>query len=606
MKSIKKWFWQQDWDRLVQEVCALLIGLGIGLYAYESKVALLPMKWQMDKQVVSSLQEKTPSQKSSNFGFFTDSPLVKNFWKQSGAERYLSNLGQYTTAMEKLGVKGSLRDDLESLMTKGISPIPEKWKSPENRPFLIFGLLLIIICFSLKIAIYSGKLHLNRLKSRLLKGGKAPPKGKNLTDWNGIIQEIATLGLSIIGGVYILPGLEAILQGEQASFPYPVIGFLTFATCIFLKSLIYSNFLDLNAWKQEEQKGKKGQLFSWRRFHKFSKEHNWNKLAQEVTTIIIGVALGIYAYDSKLALVPLKWSMDKQVGEQVSQQAQPTTKPSFWDNLWQNAPKNVKNFWREQGADRYLQNLDKYTQVFNDMSIEGGLKNKLDSLMRSGVDTVPDSWKKKENLPYLMALLAAFLASILLKVSLYFSWIDLNRAFQKEKKLPALRPRANWNEFSHETSSILLSAMTGVYTDPLFDTLAGQEASFPYPMVGPILIIACILLKIGLYSGLFNLGRSQSSPKSSSKGKKPTQAFLKSSPSDSVEKRKSAFPDPTLRPKYTPPKKKTIAKAKKITTKPKRKGKSWNSIYQQITQQITQKFSSGKKAKSKNRKKHRK
>lgn len=600
MKSAKKWFWQQDWDRLVQEVCALLIGLGIGLYAYESKVALLPMKWQMDKQVVSSLEKKTPSQKSSNFGFFTDSPLVKNFWKQSGAERYLSNLGQYTAAMEKLGVKGSLRDDLESLMTEGVSPIPEKWKSPENRPFLIFGLLLIIICFSLKIAIYSGKLHLNRLKLRLLKGGKSPPKGKNLTDWNGIIQEIATLGLSIIGGVYILPGLEAILQGEQASFPYPFLGFLTFATCIFLKSLIYSNFLDLNVWKQEGQKGKKGQLFSWRRFRQFSKEHNWNKLAQEVTTIIIGVALGIYAYDSKLALVPLKWSMDKQVGKQV-EQTQPTEKPSFWDNIWQNTPKGVKNFWNEQGADRYLQNLDKYTQVFNDMSIEGGLKNKLDSLMRSGVDTVPDSWKKKENLPYLMALLAAFLASILLKISLYFSWIDLNRVFQKEKKLRNLRPRANWNELFHETSSILLSAMTGIYTDPFFDTLAGQEASFPYPLVGPILILVCILLKIGLYSGLFNLGRSQD-PKSLNKGKKRTQAFTKPSRSDSVGKRKSGFPDPTLRPKYTPPKKKTRTKAKKTVRKPEGGGKSWSLLYQQIAQ----KFSSGKKAKSKNRKKHKK
>lgn len=493
-RILKSWLYKKDWNKSIQEFCALLIGIGLGLYAYESKAALVPMKWQMDREVAGEIsQSSSPKEKPGFFGrILNEVPAVKNFWAKTGVDRYVSHLDKYTRVMDRQGVKGANKKNLDSLMRKGVEPVPQRWNTPEAKPYFILGVAIVVCCFLLKILIYMAIMDFERLKNRLygkLKR-KASAKAVKRVDWNGILHEITTLLLSVIGGMLILSSVEDFLKGEEVSIPYPLFCVITVFVCLLIKAALYSSFFDINEWRQS----KRGRLFSRVRFRRFSKHYDWNELAQGFTALVLGLGLGIYAYDSNLALLPMKWQMDREVASEVAKESKPKKENSGWgigELLGDN--ETVDKYWKVTGANRYVNNIKRYTKAFDKLGIRGELKQKMDRLMRSGVEPVPEKWKDPANRPYLVAFLILFLFCLILKIAIYLSFVDMNR-FVKGKAM-AHNP-SQWNDMIQEMAGIVMSTFIGVYMEPGMDYVLGgdKEVGFPYPVAGPITIGVCIFI----------------------------------------------------------------------------------------------------------------
>ena len=519
MARMTTWWRQSDKNSFIQELCAILIGLGLGLYGYESKVALIPMKWHLDNKVANSIEkesrERQPDTLPKTAQIFRDMPnVVKDFWKKSKADRYLEHVHQYTQVMENLGIRGDLQKKVDELLRKGAEPIPEKWTRQENRPFVILGLLIIIAASVTKTLLYMHLLSFNGTSSKLL----AKPQSRAMknrparairppTDWNGIVQDACTITLGAIGGLYIQPSIEEFLKGEAPSYPYPMSGVLIFVGLLLVKMALSSSLLDIVSWRTGV-----GPLVSLRRFRYFSRAYNWNDLAHETCTLILGIGIGFYAYSSNLALLPLKWQTDRQVAGQIVVEATPREEqPSGFNpfgNLFGQNPvikEQLNRFWDKTGVDRYAQNLEKYTNVYEHMGIRGRFKHKMDQFMRQGVEPIPAAWTAPANRPYLIAGLVILLICFILKIGLYGHILDINAII---KNIRATRQPVEWNEMLQEVTSITLSVMAGVYTDPTMAWLTGEEAiSYPYPRLGPALLLGCVLAKFLIYCGILNLNR---------------------------------------------------------------------------------------------------
>lgn len=524
LQRLKKWWWKADKNRFVQEICAVLLGIGLGLYGYESKVALVPMKWNLDSRVARSMQQQSQQPlQSPQFAqlpspqlaqWFPKLPEIKRFWQQPWAERYREHLSRYTQLMENLGVRGGLQQRVQELMEQGVEPFPRRWTAKENRPFVLAGLLVVVAAFLTKLLLYLSILNFNK---RPAKAGKKPVKpARHAKDWNGMAQDVGTIGLTAMGGLYLQPALEEFLKGEAPSYPYPLTGVLIFLGFLLLKLALSSSLLDINAKMR-----KAGPLLSFRRFSQFSRTYDWNDLGHEVTALILGIGLGFYAYESNLALLPLKWKSDRQVASEIARESRPQEDSKgitpFLRFFKENpvVKQRLGDFWKQTGVDRYVDQLDRYTRVYEHMGFRGRFREKLDRFMRGGVEPIPQRWKAKENLPYLIGGLVLVLLSFLVKLLLYLQMLDLNRLLQWKKSASArtVKKYIDWNEMVQGFSTVALSVLAGMYTNPCMEWLAGEEAiSYPYPRVGPLLILLCIALKFLLYCGIVNLNRKQPTP----------------------------------------------------------------------------------------------
>jgi hypothetical protein len=509
----------------VHGICALCIGIGLGLYGYESKVALVPMKWQLDSRVAHSIKQDAGEQPSENNkeprGWFRNIKPVHDFWQKSRLERYTSQLDKYQRVMHNWNVRGNLQKKMDELMRNGVEPVPETWKNKEARPFVLTGLALVLAAFVIKLLLYLGVLNFRRdavnkpVYSKYAKG-QAQIKPKRHSDWNGILGDMCTLGLSTMGGLYLQPGIEEFLKGEDPSYPYPLLGAALFLGFVAIKLTLASSLLDINIWAR-----KSGPLLSLARLGQFSRGYNWNDFTQQICSLILGVGLGFYAYESNLALLPLQWQSDRQVAKEISKESAPREQPSGWDKLFrvfQKDPK-VKEFLALKKTQRVFEYSDQYQKVLERWGVRGKFRDKVEKFMREGIEPVPKAWKEPKNLPYLIAGLIVVLLSLLLKVMLYAHIIDISRLI-KYHKLRARqkgKEQVEWNDILQEVTTIALTVMAGMYTNPCLDWLAGEEAvSYPYPRVGPLIILACLLLKFLLYVGLIRRSRkaavSSSSP----------------------------------------------------------------------------------------------
>ncbi|WP_372369415.1 hypothetical protein [Candidatus Uabimicrobium sp. HlEnr_7] len=495
-------------NKIVQEICAILIGIGIGLYGYESKAALVPMKWQLERKVAKDIHRQQEQQISSGsiFDVFSQIPEVNKFWEKTGANRYIAHVQKYNNVMQKWGITGDLQQKMDSLIKNGVETVPSRWTTPENKPFFILGILLVCIALLTKIAIYSGMLNLNRL------GSKRAKRKRTKANVNAIANEFSTFGLSAIGGLYLMPAMENFLRNESTSFPYPWLIAGTFVFLVLLKIALRSSFVDFNSWRRG------GRMVSNQRFQRFSKAYNWNTFAHQVTTAILGIFLGFYAYESNLALLPMKWQADRQVGKEVA--GTPTTQkqePGFFDKIWKTVSQaepyiRDSGFWKKSGAERYVQHAQKYDSALEKAGVKGYLKTKVKRLASGGVDYVPDRWTQKGNLPFLLAALILLALSFIVKWCLYFHIIDFNDWIKRRKlvRKTKKKPPVNWNAITQETASIILGTMIGIYTEPFLDYLAGEaNVAYPYPQAGPIIVIVCIAIKVALYMKLISFNKKR-------------------------------------------------------------------------------------------------
>jgi uncharacterized membrane protein len=242
-----------------------------------------------------------------------------------------------------------------------------------------------------------------------------------------------------------------------------------------------------------------------------------------MTSLILGVGLGFYAYESNLALIPMKWQTDNQVAKEMKKEASnsqstPSQRPpkSGWDKIGDFFKSNpvvkekMQKFWNKTGVDRYVEHIDKYAQAYDRMGVRGKFKDKMDRFMREGVKPIPQKWTTRENLPYFIAGLILVILSFIGKLLLYLQVIDVNRFIKHRKWAPKKisQQTIQWNEMIQGFTTIALSVMAGMYSTPFMDWLAGQEAiSYPYPRLGLIIIMMCILLKFLVYFQLVNFNR---------------------------------------------------------------------------------------------------
>ncbi|MCS6955695.1 MAG: hypothetical protein NZM44_05000 [Candidatus Calescibacterium sp.] len=501
IKMLRRKFRQIDKNKAIQEFCAIIIGIGIGLYGYESKVALLPMKWQLDSNVEKSIQQSSlPKVRGEilvaqifNQDWEQRIGKAKDFWNSSSAERYKKHFEKYRKTMEDWGVRGGMQKKIDELMRSGVEPIPKKWTTKENQPFLMLGLVLVGSACLIKILLYMGIINLNA--SKLIHG----------VNWNGIFHDIGTFGMSAIGGMYLQPALEEFLKDESTSYPYPIMSLVLFFIFLLLKIFISSQLIDINAWRRGS-----GALFSVKRFRQFSLTYNWNDLVHSLTALILGFGFGFYAYESNLALLPLKWQADQKVAKDMTKESS-SSQPSILDKISSIVKSNpdTEKFWNTQGLERYTKNIARYDKALQDMGIRGKLKEKVDRFMRQGIEPIPPKWSEPQNRPYVLVGLFVVLLSLLLKILLYMQVIDVNSFLKYHKLRPKSKTRRiDWHEMINDFTTITLSVMVGLYATPFMDYLAGEQAvSYPYPRVGPIIIAICILIKVLLVLGIMKLNR---------------------------------------------------------------------------------------------------
>lgn len=528
-RRIWKWWKHVNKDSLVHEICALLIGIGIGLYGYESKLALVPMKWQIDTRVAYSIKQESgqqqPEDNKGPFNWFRNIKPVQEFWQKSGLERYNAHLDKYQRVMNNWGIRGNLQKKMDEMMRDGVEPVPQNWKSREARPFVITGAVLVLAALIIKILLYMGILRLRRtsvtppVHSKYAKG-KAEIKPRRHTDWNGILGDICTLAMSAIGGLYLQPAIEEFLKGEPPSYPYPLQGILVFLIIVAVKLALNSTLLDINMWARRS-----GPMWSLRRLGQFSRGYDWNHFSHQMCTLILGIGLGFYAYESNLALLPMQWQSDRQVAKEISKESAPREQSGGldkWFRVFQKDPK-AKEFLALKKVQRVLEHGEKYQQVFDKWGVKGKFRDKLDKFLREGVEPVPKAWKDPANLPYILAGLVIVVLSLAIKILLYLQIIDINRLIKYRKLKPKQtgKKRIEWSEMCQEFTTIALSVMAGMYTNPCLDWLAGEEAvSYPYPRIGPLIILACLLVKFMLYFGIIRFAGKATGTSAASKQKK--------------------------------------------------------------------------------------
>lgn len=553
LERLSKGLKNADLNRIVQEICAVLIGVAMGLYGYESKVALLPLKWETNGNVVTEVAKKKSGQESApkapeaapkakkdnGFNIFGElekelgqivEDVGKEFVQATGAENLLKFPEEYSRVFEDLGIRGELKGQVENLIRDGVEPVPKKWTSAENQPFFILAIAILLSSLVVKFAIYLSFLDVNRLKTKIA-GTKRKPE-KRRVDWNGILQEIGTLGVSVIGGLYLQPALEELMQGEMGSYPYPFLLMAIFVGCISLKMAVSSTFLDLGSFVRG-----KSPLVSARRLRKFSRTYDWNGFVQQISTIVVSLGLGFYAYESNLALLPIKWKTDRELVQEVAQKKSPpapkTQAPPektkkdgglgsiFGEDLGGILEDVGNELGQVSGVEKLIQYTEEYDEVFKDLGIRGGLKDKIEETIREGVDPVPNNWTKPGNIPYLVAALAIFVASLALKFLIYFRALDFN-AILKRARTATTKPgkTVDWNEIVDELTAIILGTFLGLYAEPLLDTLAGETAGFPYPRLGPCIIFTCLIVKLLLYLEIIDLASSKSPARKAGKQKK--------------------------------------------------------------------------------------
>ena len=177
-----------------------LIGIGIGLFLYQSGVAFLPA--QLFK---GTFIEKT-GEKTSNI-------------------------------VEKvLGEKGKA-------LTSKIRPL---WSNERARPYMILGIVIISICALIKIAIYTGLWDANRLRNSLV-GKNSKVKKRKRADASGMADEIATLLLTAVVGIITAPVAKNAFMDDKEPYYGIILWGIVLAILAWIKLALITGALKVGA-----------------------------------------------------------------------------------------------------------------------------------------------------------------------------------------------------------------------------------------------------------------------------------------------------------------------------------------------------------------------
>ncbi len=184
---------KSDWNIAMKELCSALIGIGIGLYLYQSNLIFLPVKaWEAASNVVSQIDEKIGS------------PL-KSIGEKTGWKNYTDPLARATRQAAQTARK-----------INEMKLIPEI--KEENKKYWIIGLVIVIVCVALKLMMYMAFLNFNRIRDSIFstRGSYLQTTGR---DYNGVVDEVVMFLLTSLLGIMIDP-IYNNFRGNTTEYPY--------------------------------------------------------------------------------------------------------------------------------------------------------------------------------------------------------------------------------------------------------------------------------------------------------------------------------------------------------------------------------------------------
>jgi len=203
-----------DWNNTMKEVLSTLIGIGVGLYLYESNLIFLPGQFiEKASDVLSGINE-------------TIATPGREIGRTVGVSKVTDPIFDITNEATKI--------------TKDISKI--QWvpdMTEHDKKYWTIGLIVVIVCLIFKILMYNRRFNFNELRNAIF--GKRGRAELPSADRNEVIDEINMFLLTSLLGVMIDP-LFANLKGMKTPYPY---GYLSLVILIILTLIKIGFILDV-------------------------------------------------------------------------------------------------------------------------------------------------------------------------------------------------------------------------------------------------------------------------------------------------------------------------------------------------------------------------
>ncbi len=192
-----------DWNHFVQEATSTCIGIGIGLYMYQS--GLVFVLGDFGNKLVGKAQEEAGS------------------------------------ILERIPIFGSKAKEL------ALTPL---WSNEQTQPYLVAGLVVIGICVLLKLLIYCSLWDANRMRDGLL-GSSGRSSGHYGIDAQGIADEIVTFLITIVLGIVTAPLAKNAMLDDKDPHNFLLGGGILLAILCWVKLALITGALRFGSYRKK-------------------------------------------------------------------------------------------------------------------------------------------------------------------------------------------------------------------------------------------------------------------------------------------------------------------------------------------------------------------
>lgn len=202
--------------------------------------------------------------------------------------RYQS--GKFATYLQKTNWNRHLQNLGTVAIGLGIGLYLEFEEGDQEKYFQTVVVVLGIIAL-IKLAIYASWIDFNRLKGQR-------DKSHHSVDINGILQEIpvAVLGIAL-AGISSPVAKRRFGFTASAEYPDPTYGILVIIACLICCVLLASKALNF---------GRGGSFMQLHKVRPFLANYDWNEIFHEVASILIGIGIGLYLFETGIAFAPFE------------------------------------------------------------------------------------------------------------------------------------------------------------------------------------------------------------------------------------------------------------------------------------------------------------
>ena len=341
---------------------------------------------------------------------------------------------------------------------------PASWLKAENQFYFHVGIVIVLMVVCLKLLLYFRAIDINRLfSSRLSK--------KKVFDVNGIGQELCTLAISAIVGIFSTPvtqrvGFLGIDFTEKSTYPDPLPGIIVVSICLVLKLFLYSRALNFNAFFYRRRKVR---LLNFNKLTVLFSKADWNAPINEFLSLLIGIGIGLYLYQSNMIFLPEQalgpyWKVVTGIGN----------KAINWGLQQNKEVRSITKIWQQ---------------------VHGEPPGK-------PIKVIPDSFSEKEKRPYWIAGLIIVIISIMSKLAMYLGFFTWNGLRDSIFSIPVGKspPRKrDYNGLVDEILMLSISTILGVLASPILSNLQGHATPYPYGGMGMYLLILLLFCKLAMF-----------------------------------------------------------------------------------------------------------